>query len=54
MSDIKRLILGITLVCVGLVAVLSSGWGILPYIGGALGLYGSYLTIKVIFTGHLK
>jgi hypothetical protein len=54
MSDIKRLILGIVLVGIGLAIVLGGGGGALPYIGGLLGLAGSYLTIKVILTGHLQ
>jgi hypothetical protein len=53
MSDVKRLILGISLVAVGLAMVLSASSTILPWLGGALGLYGSYLTIKVLFTGQL-
>jgi hypothetical protein len=52
MSDVKRLILGISLVAVGLALVLSAD-SILPWLGGLLGIYGSYLTIKVILTGHL-
>lgn len=53
MSDIKRLILGIALVAVGLAMVLSAN-KILPFLGAVLGITGSYLTIKVILTGHLK
>lgn len=52
MSDVKRLIIGITLVAVGLSMVLSAN-SFLAIIGGLLGLVGSYLTVKVIFTGHL-
>ncbi len=53
MSDLKRLILGITLVAVGLAMVLSAN-KVLPWVGGILGIYGSYLTIKVILTGKPK
>lgn len=52
MSDVKRLILGISLVAVGLAMVLSAD-SIFTWLGGALGVYGSYVTVKVILTGHL-
>lgn len=54
MSDVKRLIIGIALVFIGLTALLSATKGIIPYVGGGLGLIGCYMTVKVIFTGHLK
>jgi uncharacterized membrane protein YkgB len=52
MTDVKRLIIGITLVAVGLGMVLSAN-SFLAIVGGIMGLAGSYLTLKVLFTGHL-
>lgn len=52
MSDVKRLVLGITLVAIGLAMVLSAS-SIMLWLGAIFGLYGSYLTIKVLMTGHL-
>ena len=53
MSDVKRLIIGIVLVAVGLAMILTAN-KVLPFVGGVLGIIGSYLTIKVILTGHPK
>ncbi|HWT56003.1 MAG TPA: hypothetical protein VN031_03145 [Candidatus Microsaccharimonas sp.] len=52
MNDVKRLILGITLVAIGLGMVLSAS-SVMGIIGVILGLIGCYLTVKVLLTGHL-
>jgi hypothetical protein len=52
-TDIKKLILGITLVAIGLGLVLTAN-KIAPFIGGLLGLIGSYLVVKALLAGNIK
>ena len=54
MSDVRKLILGIVAVLIGLFSVLSTGNGLIPIVGGLIGLYGAYVVIRVLLRGNLR
>lgn len=52
MSDVKKLIIGIILVVIGMAMLLSSAGNIFPYIGALIGIVGVVVTVKTLVTGH--
>ncbi|MBC7581236.1 hypothetical protein H7097_00010 [Aeromicrobium sp.] len=51
MSDVKRLIVGIILVGIGIATVLGGSGGPILYIGAALGIIGSGLVLTALVRG---
>ncbi len=52
MSIVKRLVIGIILVAIGLGMVLSSSMALLPYIGGLVGLVGAGIIVRTLLADH--